>query len=161
MDELTGNAAYILRHRDFKPRPNDAFAHASMLMEQSGTDVLTMNDIITTELRLANLSDDRLVMLYQKEAHCLTGMYSMATRDKRFMPVFKRWFVNYLAELATTRAKNAKERDMQGVVAGRFNPTQTAGYGQDLMNEKQRQEETKRTFIDKLFNRGNNNRGQG
>jgi hypothetical protein len=71
------------------------------------------------------------------------------------------WFVNYLAELATTRAKNAKERDMQGVVAGRFNPNQTAGYGQDLMNEKQRQEETKRTFIDKLFNRGNNNRGQG
>ena len=158
--ELSGNATYLLRHRTVQPRPTNAFEHATALLEQGNTDVMVMQDIITYELKLANLSDDRLVMLYQKEGHTLTEMYSMAMRDKRFMGVFKRWFVNYELELATTRAKNAKERDMQGVASsGRYNPNQTPGYGQDLMTMRQESEKTKRTILDRLLNRGGNNSG--
>jgi len=150
---LSNNAAYNLQHSSFRPPPTDAFGHGNMLLEMADGDVIKMKDIITKELKLANISDDRLVMLYQMEIHSLTSMYGIATRDARFMPVFQRWFINYLGELATTRAKNAKERDMQAILAGKYNPNQTPGYGQDIMMAKQQAEETKRSFIDKIFNR--------
>jgi hypothetical protein len=96
--------------------PRDPHSHAFSLLKPEKTPK-EIYEILTKDILLANISDDRLLRLYQREAQVLTRIFELMKRNERTQEelrrVFDVLFVSFEAELGLTRAKDGTERKLQ------------------------------------------------
>ena len=138
--------------------PKDAYSHASYMIsadEQTDNydfDKSEFRKLINKHVLLANVNDDRMLRLYQNDVICLTSLFDMALREPRLQELFLELYFGWRAELSLTRIKDGKERTQQAEVNGRVQ-NQYTGYGEYIMDERQREEEEK-NFLKNLLNKG-------
>ena len=135
----------------------NAFTHAANLLRpDSSGDILEFNQICGKNLALAVIESDILLRLYQNDEILLTEAFAFALRDKRLKPLFMMMCYSWYGELIATRAKNGKERTMQGGpgVGVRLQGSAGQSMGMGFYEpEVQQPQKDSRNFFDRVFNR--------
>lgn len=131
--------------------PKDPYSHSFLLIESGeDEDIRTFAKIIDRQILLANISDDRMLKLYQNDAVILVELFDMARRDESIAPVFLMLYYQWKSELALTRVKDGTERKLQASVSG-YKPDQAlGGFGEEFKKFFEQENEEKALF-DKLF----------
>jgi len=137
-----------------KERPHDPYGHAAGLIEDDLEDIRVFSQLCSKQVMLANISDDKLLRLYQNDMILLTNLFDMARREPQLQPFFFVTYYGWLGELKITRAKDGFERWAQAnVAATSIQPKgQIQGYGSDQQQQGQGQQEST-NVIQKLFQR--------
>ena len=94
--------------------PKDPYQHGMQILETKREKLEKLSQLVSNEIKLANVGDDKLLALYQIDGLILTNIFGMALDDEEDMRAFfetqvTAWFI----ELAFTRAKGGKEREQQ------------------------------------------------
>ena len=150
---------YIRKTEQGKPLPNDPYKHGAYLLESDKDVIEDFYQLINKDVLLANISDNKLMALYQIDINLLMDMFGLALIDKDMVDVFSIRYYGWLGELAITRTKDGAERKLQATIGQTaYRPAEgMTGYG---LNQPQPEQEGQRVnIIKKLFNRGGNQQG--
>jgi len=131
--------------------PDDPYKHAySMIDNDDDGSLVTFNKLVEKRVLLANISDDRMLRLYQNDVILLCQMLDMARREPQLQNFFLKTYYGWVGELALTRAKDGMERKLQATPGG-FQPrSDMGGYGAN-MPQFQEQEKEETNFFKKIF----------
>lgn len=137
------NKGYIL--------PKDPYSHSFMLIESGeDEDIRTFARIVDRQILLANISDDRMLKLYQNDVNFLVELFDIARRDAAIASVFLMLYYQWKGELALTRVKDGTERKLQASVSG-YKPDQAlGGFGEEFKKHFEEENEEK-ALLSKLF----------
>ena len=111
--------------------PHDPYSHSALLLQHRDEVVKKFTELVSREVLLANIGEDKTLRLYQNDIMILTAAFDMALRDPAMMMVFYPMYYGWLGELAMTRTKDGLERKMQATPSG-FQPPQMYGYGMPI-----------------------------
>jgi len=141
MHALQGNKVY----------PKDPYQHGSYMMDPVKVGD-QYSDVVDTQILLCNIGNDVLMSMNQFEAGLYVSLRNMAEREKELEVVNNVLYNWWRAELQITRTKDGKERSYQAGIGNYRPPEFSAGYGGDLPQFQQPEEETG-NFIQKMLKR--------
>jgi len=130
--------------------PKDAYGHAAFLISSPTSTPKDFCDLMEKEFLLSNISDDRMLYIYQEKARLLISLFSMAKREKQLIDLFLTLYYQTLSELNLTRAKDGLERKMHGALSGYVPREALGGFGEDFFEPE---EQAGQDLIAKLFKR--------
>jgi len=107
---------YINKLQQGKPVPKDPYSHATFLISTEEDKIHEFHQLISKEVILASIRDDKVLKLYQRDITILVDLFSMALRDPDMAEVFINRYYGWIGELSITRTKDGSERKLQGAV---------------------------------------------
>jgi hypothetical protein len=113
---MVGIQEYINKMQQGKPTPKDPYAHATYLISTEEDKIAQFHQLISKEVILASIRDDKVLKLYQRDITILVDLFSMALRDPDMEEVFVNRYYGWIGELSITRTKDGAERKLQGAV---------------------------------------------
>lgn len=138
---------YMESLRRSRAYPDDPYKHAYSLLDTDDEDIrLQFQKIVEKHVLLANISDDRMLRLYQNDVIILCQMLDMARREPQFANFFMKTYYGWRGELALTRAKEGMERKLQATPGGYQPKRDISGYGADLPQFQEQMQEEKNIF---------------
>jgi len=143
---------YLEQNRKGKTLPDDPFKHATNLMENEQENVAKFTELVDKKILLANISEDRMMRLYQNDIVLLTELFDMAQREPQLKNFFCKIYYGWTGELSLTRTKDGTERKLQAVPGGSYAPKeQLSGYGMNLPQFTEQEDE--KNILAKIFQR--------
>jgi hypothetical protein len=113
---MVGIQEYINKMQQGKPTPKDPYSHATYLISTEEEKIAEFHQLISKEVILASIHEDKLLKYYQRDIVILVNLFSMALRDPAMQEVFINLYYGWIGELAITRTKDGAERKLQGAV---------------------------------------------
>jgi hypothetical protein len=113
---MVGIQEYINKMQQGKPTPKDPYSHATYLISTEEDKIGEFHQLISKEVILASIRDDKVLKLYQRDINILVDLFSMALRDPDMAEVFINRYYGWIGELSITRTKDGSERKLQGAV---------------------------------------------
>jgi len=122
----TGLGEYLKTSNYFQFIPKDQYGHATYLIAPERKDVTNFNELLNKDLYLAFIGSDQYLLLAQKDIHILTQLYNITLKEPGFSQLFKSLYTSFRGELALTRARDGKERELQAFPK---TPQKSTGFG--------------------------------
>ena len=146
-----GIASYLRSTMKNRILPDDPFKHAYAILESDDDEIHEFSKLAEKRVLLANISDDKMLRLYQNDMILLCQLFDMSRREDQLRSFFLKTYYGWIGELSLTRAKDGLERRLQASAGGYQPKDMMGGYGTGLMQSQETNEE--QNFFQKVFNR--------
>jgi hypothetical protein len=147
---MVGLDKYAERLGDSRSRSSNQYALGHHVLETERSNISKMSDILQHDLKLANISGDDNIRLYQNDILLLVAAYDLASKDIVMSRPFNMLYYGWLGELSITRSKDGYAvKQMASVMAQQPSDRQATGFGQDWQLDQQNELESDRGIINK------------
>lgn len=96
--------------------PKDEFQHKKYVLESEPELVGEFHKLIDAQLKLANISNEKELVLVQLQIFNLFDIFNLSIREKSLVSVFRYCYYCWKGGLNMTRAKKGRERGLQALV---------------------------------------------
>ena len=146
---ITSHISGISKMRQYA---QNEYEHADSLTRSDLDDEKEMlsnfSMMVDKHVQLCNIAEP-VVRFYQQDEVNLVNLASQARRMPALQPLFFVLYYGWRDELLITKAKDGKERGLQGVVGTKYVPRERMqGYGSEFPGQD---DPTEENLLDKLF----------
>ena len=100
---------------DSRVSVKDPFSHAMELLRSKNKDPKCYADLWDQNILLGDISDQKTLLLYQRDYRILTAMFGLGKRSPAMMDLFQREYQTFLMQIRMTSAMGGAERSYQAM----------------------------------------------
>ena len=130
-----GFGDFISKAQFYANVPRDPFAHQYMMIHKPTRDIKHPSDLLSPDILLSNVKDDRTMLLFQRDFYYLHRFFAMGLRSAAVMTLFTSLYYPWEGQMRMTATKSGGERSYQSFVEP---DVETRGFGLDFLRKKQK-----------------------
>lgn len=108
-----GFGDYIAQGMFYANVPKDQFSHQFMMIHKPPKEIKRFDDLLSSEILLGNIEDQRTMLLAQRDFYYLNRFYDMGVRSKGVMSLFISLYYPWKGQMRMTSIMEGRERDLQ------------------------------------------------
>ena len=149
----SGLGRYIERATFYANMPKDPYGHQWGLINVQQKEIKHESDILSLNILLGNIGDDRTMLFFQNDIRWLYRFYDMGKRSPGVMDLFNTLYWGWQAQVRLTGSKGGMERALQSFLEPEI---ETSGGGFSILKKKVTTRKKKRNIEDYLVPQNEN-----